>query len=98
MNHSYKKSTKGILIENDKKQWSPLYDNSFSLCAYVSEENIESYFGKDKNRWKSLVDTKSKSLLRRTEFDEKRPTHLEMLEYLIEKRQMMKTIYLGEEE
>lgn len=134
-----------ILIENGKKQWCPLYDNSSSLCAYVSEEKIESYFGKDKNRWRSLVDTKSKSLLRCTEFDEKRPTHLEVLKYLkanyyeetcdfaqkivtvvteekvyailnlysetlsdnkkklilkylLEKKQILKTVYLGEEE
>ena len=74
-----------ILIEGDKKQWSPLYDNSSSLCAYVSENQIESYFGKDKNRWKSLVNTKSRSLLRCKESDEKRPTHLEVLKYLKEK-------------
>ena len=73
-----------ILIENDKKQWCPLYDNSSSLCAYIPEERIADYFGKDKNRWKSLVDTKSKSLLRCKESDEKRPTHLEVLKYLKE--------------
>lgn len=73
-----------ILIENDKKQWSPLYDNSSSLCAYISEEKIEEYFGKDKNRWKALVDTKSRSLIRCTVSDEKRPTHLDVLKYLRE--------------
>ena len=73
-----------ILIEKDKKQWSPLYDNSSSLCAYISEDKIESYFGKDKNRWNSLVDTKSRSLLRCKESDEKRPTHLDVLKYLKE--------------
>lgn len=46
-----------ILIENGKMQWSPLYDNSSSLCAYISEKNIPNYMGKDKNRWNSLIDT-----------------------------------------
>lgn len=71
-----------ILVEDDEKQWCPLYDNSSSLCAYVSEEQIEGYMGKDKNRWKSLVDTKSKSLIRCKESDEKRQTHLTVLKYL----------------
>ena len=73
-----------ILIENGKMQWSPLYDNSSSLCAYISEKNIPNYMGKDKNRWNSLIDTKSKSLIRCRENDEKRPTHLEVLKYLKE--------------
>ncbi len=73
-----------IIIEDDKKEWSPLYDNSSSLCAYISEEQIAGYFGKDKNRWNALVDTKSRSLLRCKEFDEKRPTHLTVLKYLKE--------------
>lgn len=40
--------------------------------------------GKDLVRWKSLVDTKSKSLVRRTLNDTKRPTHLEMLQYIFQ--------------
>ena len=135
-----------IIIEDGKMEWSPLYDNSSSLCAYISEEQIASYLGKDKNRWNSLVDTKSRSLLRCKELDEKRPTHLKVLKYLkenyyeetcgfaknivavmtekqiydilrsyskeelsdnkkqlilkylLEKRQMLKTVYFGEEE
>lgn len=71
-----------IIIEDDKMVWSPLYDNSSSLCAYISEEQIAGYFGKDKNRWNSLVDTKSRSLLRCKVLDEKRPTHLKVLKYL----------------
>lgn len=71
-----------ILIKNDKMEWSPLYDNSSSLCSYISEDKIADYFGKDKNRWNSLVDTKSKSLICCSEYDEKRPTHLEVIKYL----------------
>lgn len=73
-----------IILEDKKMTWSPLYDNSSSLCAYISEEQIKDYFGKDKNKWKSLVDTKSKSMLRCTVLDEKRPTHLTTLKYVKE--------------
>ena len=73
-----------IIIEDDKMEWSPLYDNSSSLCAYVLEEQIESYLGKDKTRWNSLIDTKSRSLLCCKEFDETRPTHLMVMKYLKE--------------
>ena len=73
-----------IVLEENKMKWSPLYDNSSSLCAYIPEEQINSYLGKDKNRWRALVDTKSKSLIRCTVFDEKRPTHLTVLKYLKE--------------
>lgn len=79
-----------ILLEGNKMMWSPLYDNSSSLCAYISEEQIENYWGKDKNRWNSLVDTKSKSLLRCEVLDEKRPTHLNVIKYI-------KEVYFGEE-
>ncbi|MDD3796913.1 MAG: HipA domain-containing protein [Lachnospiraceae bacterium] len=71
-----------ILMDNKKNTFSPLYDNSSSLCAYVSEEQADTYLGRDKNKWRSLVDTKSKSLIRRTLHDEKRPTHLDILKYL----------------
>lgn len=73
-----------ILLRGGKMQWSPLYDNSSSLCAYIPENQIEGYLGRDKNRWKSLVDTKSRSLIRCTVLDEKRPTHLCVLNYIKE--------------
>lgn len=71
-----------IVLKKDEMKWSPLYDNSSSLCAYVKEQQIKSYLGKDKVRWLSLVDTKSKSLIRCTAEDESRPTHLEVLKYI----------------
>lgn len=73
-----------ILLEENTMKWSPLYDNSSSLCAYISEEQVANYLGKDKNRWNSLVDTKSKSLLRCKVSDEKRPTYLNVLKYIKE--------------
>lgn len=71
-----------LILENEMLSISPLYDNSSSLCAYVKESKIKDYLGKDKLLWKSLVDTKSKSLIRIASNDMKQPTHLEMVEFL----------------
>ncbi len=71
-----------LILENGKLSLSPLYDNSSSLCASVKEDRIKQYLGKDMLLWKSLVDTKSKSIIRITGHDKKAPTHLEMLKFL----------------
>lgn len=71
-----------FLMKDKKITLSPLYDNSSSLCAYVSETKIDQYLGKDQMLWKSLVDTKSKSLIRITVRDQKLPTHAEVLRFL----------------
>lgn len=71
-----------LILEKEKLSISPLYDNSSSLCAYVKESRIKDYLGKDKLLWKSLVDTKSKSLIRIRSNDTKQPTHLAMVEFL----------------
>lgn len=74
-----------FLMKDKKITLSPLYDNSSSLCAYVSESKIDQYLGKDQMLWKSLVDTKSKSLIRITISDQKLPTHTEVLRFLKKK-------------
>ncbi len=71
-----------FLKENKRITLSPLYDNSSSLCAYVSEAKINQYLGKDRMLWNSLVDTKSKSRIRITVSDQRLPTHAEVLTYL----------------
>ncbi|NBI69874.1 hypothetical protein D3Z50_02090 [Clostridiaceae bacterium] len=71
-----------LVLEKETLSISPLYDNSSSLCAYVKESKIESYLGKDMLLWKSLTDTKSKSLIRITGNDAKQPTHLAVIEFL----------------
>lgn len=71
-----------LISENETLKISPLYDNSSSLCAYVKESRIKEYLGKDALLWKSLVDTRSKSIIRIAGSDIKQPTHLEMLEFL----------------
>lgn len=71
-----------VIKTGDNTAFSPLYDNGSSLCSFISDQQAEAYLGNDLVRWKSLVDTKSKSLVRRTLNDAKRPTHLEMLQYI----------------
>lgn len=71
-----------LIMEGEKLKLSPLYDNSSSLCAYVEETKIERYFGNDKLLWKSLIDSKSRSLIRIKSSDKKLPTHAEVLKFL----------------
>ncbi len=71
-----------LIMEDKELRLSPLYDNSSSLCAYVAESKIERYFGSDKLLWRSLVDSKSRSLIRIHSNDQKLPTHTEVLRYL----------------
>lgn len=71
-----------LILNQEKLSISPLYDNSSSLCAYVKEERVSQYLGADYRMWNSLVDSKSRSILRIGSQEERRPTHLEMLKYL----------------
>lgn len=71
-----------LILEDQKFSFSPLYDNSSSLCAYLSEEKLDKFLGKDYVLWRSLVDTKSRSLIKILKHDKKSPTHLEMLNYI----------------
>lgn len=71
-----------LVLDKEVLSISPLYDNSSSLCAYVKETKIKNYLGNDKVLWRSLIDTKSKSLARITSNDVKQPTHLAMVEFL----------------
>lgn len=71
-----------LVCENDKWRLSPLYDNSSSLCAYLSSSKLETFLGRDMKLWNSLVDTKSKSLIRIKESNTKIPTHLDVMKYI----------------
>lgn len=83
------------LIRKDKVvRLSPLYDNSSSLCAYVAESKINQYLGNDLMLWKSLVDTKSKSMIRISCRDTKQPAHLEVVKYILSKVQLLKDVYV----
>ena len=61
----------------------PLYDNGSSLCCYVNESQIPSYFGKDVRRMNALIDSKSKSIIRIDGTDKTKPRHSDMVRYLI---------------
>ncbi len=72
--------------ENNKNlhyRFCSLYDNGSSLCSYVRESDIDEILGKDKNRFDALCDRKSKSMIRLDGYDKKRPTHLDVVKYLI---------------
>lgn len=61
---------------------SPMYDNGSSLCCYIEESKLSSFLGKDKSRFNSLVDTKSKSRIRCDKYSKKEPTQLEILSHI----------------
>ena len=71
-----------FIMEDGILRFSPLYDNSSSLCAYMNDHDLNACIGKDKQKWKSVVETKSRSIIRRTCNDPQKPTHLEVLKYL----------------
>lgn len=70
----------------------PLYDNGSSLCSYIGESGVESYLGKDKHRFMSLVTTKSRSRIRINGLDKREPSHNEVLKFLLEKYNSTKAI------
>lgn len=72
-----------ILFNSIKVAACPLYDNGSSLCCYIGDVAAESYLGKDRKRFESLVNSKSKSMIRINGFQKKRPTHKEVAEYLM---------------
>jgi len=67
---------------NGVYKFSPLYDNSSSLCCYILDINLESYLGTDLRRLNSIVRTKSKSIVRIDKKNKQMPTHEEVLEYI----------------
>ena len=85
-----------ILIKMQKQsiriKWCPLYDNGSSLCCYVKESDIPAFLGKDKVRFNSLVDTKSRSLIRIDGSNKSTPTHREVVEYLLKNYSVAKEI------
>jgi len=70
----------------------PLYDNGSSLCCYVNEAQVETYFGKDKQRFEALVDSRSQSMIRVDGSNKSRPRHKEVAQYLIGKYPIARTI------
>ena len=68
---------------SNKESFAPVYDNGSSLCALVKDSEISSFIdNSDKMKFNSLVDTKSRTLIRINGKDKKIPTHREVLNYL----------------
>ena len=61
----------------------PLYDNGSSLCCYINEGQLEQYLGNDIRRFESLVDSKSKSIIRIDGRKKTKPRHRDVVEYLV---------------
>ena len=75
-----------IRIDEDKSvrlRWCPLYDNGSSLCCYIDEEEISELLGNDKVRFESVVDSKSRSLIRINGNKKSLPSHREVVRYLL---------------
>lgn len=71
-----------VLQKDQSIKLCPLYDNGSSLCCYIQESQLDSYLGKDLLRFRSLVDSKSKSRIRVNKKLKREPTHLEVLQFL----------------
>lgn len=62
----------------------PLYDNGSSLCSFVREDQVITYLGNDTKRFNSLIDSKSKSMIRIDPNSTAHPTHTEVIRYLLQ--------------
>ena len=81
-------------VLNIQVRQCPLYDNGSSLCCYANEKQVEEYLGKDANRFKALTDSKSRSLIRIDGTNKALPKHREVIEYLVKKYPITRTIAL----
>ena len=70
----------------------PLYDNGSSLCCYVNERQVDLYSDNDIHRFEALVDSKSKSMIRVDGSIKARPRHREVVQHLVEKYPVTRTI------
>ena len=72
-----------ILREEKKVKLCPVYDNASSLCSYTKEDSLKDFF-KDTNRFRALVDSKSRSIIRIDRFNlgRKGPRHSDMMKYV----------------
>lgn len=70
-------------FEHKELRFCPLYDNGSSLCAYVRSDQVEEYL-RDRTRFNSLVDSKSRSRIRINSKVKREPSHKEVLTYIKE--------------
>ena len=70
----------------------PLYDNGSSLCCYVNERQVEQYSDNDVRRFESLVDSKSKSIIRTDGTIKSLPRHRDVVRHLVKTYPVTRTI------
>ncbi len=70
-----------ILKGKNSVKMCPLYDNGSSICCYVKEKTIASYLGNDKVKFASLIDSKSKSMIKLNDASQK-TSHKKVVEYI----------------
>lgn len=63
---------------------SPLYDNGSSLCCFVNDKLLSDMLDERQNRFNALVDTKSVSVIRIDGKNKKKPSHCEVVRYLLD--------------
>lgn len=88
-----------VNVKTNEVRFSPLYDNGSSLTCYVNEKDIDNIL-RDGNRFESIVNRKSQSIIRWDNY--KKPTHLELFEkitlnYPNEIEEVMGKIFLLDE-
>ena len=74
-----------ILSKNGINRLCPVYDNGSSLCSYIKDDDVNNYLGKDRVRFRALVNSKSKSRIKIDCKKSKEPTHLEVFSYIYSK-------------
>lgn len=79
-----------LTTDSKKYRFCPLYDNGSSLCCYINESDIDNYLGKDLNRFKALITTKSRSRIRINPESKKEPTHSEVLKFIYSSKEYNK--------
>lgn len=73
------------LLKQFDQQYAPcpLYDNGFSLCSYVTEEQMERLFSKDAGPMKRQTDSGSCSRIRIDGHIKKIPTHKMVIQHIL---------------
>lgn len=70
-----------ILEKENDVRICPVYDNGSSLCCYIEEDEIENE--KNNMQWfNAVVGSKSRSTIRIDKTKRKKPTHMEVIQYL----------------
>lgn len=70
-----------IIKSNRGIKMCPLYDNGSSLCCYQNEEDLQGCIN-DEVRFNSIVNNKSRSMIRIDKYKKKKPPHLQVIQHI----------------